>query len=103
MVESLESYLDKYKVNIELKSNTQEIDRLKFELKKLQKELKENEKQKNKLFDFLERGIYDEDTFLERSNILKIRIDDLKNKISESNLAIISYNENLLAKKQNHT
>ncbi len=100
VVESLESYLDDYKVRIQLKVNTQEIDRIKFELKKLQRELKDTETQKIKLFDFLERGVYDEDTFLERSNILKLRIDDLKKQISESNLAIISYNENILANKQ---
>ena len=99
IVESLENYLYDYKIRIEPNTNTQEIDRLKFELKKLQKELKDTETQKGKLFDFLERGIYDEDTFLERSNVLKLRIDNLKSQISESNLAIISYNESILANK----
>lgn len=100
IIESLESYLDDYKVKIQLKVSTQEIDRLKFELKKLQRELKDAENQKSKLFDFLERGIYDEDTFLERSNILTLRINNLKSQISESNLSIISYNESILANKQ---
>ncbi|MBS6025856.1 MAG: recombinase family protein [Paeniclostridium sordellii] len=100
LVDALDNYLNEYKVKIQLQVNTQEIDRLKFELKRLEKELKDAETQKNKLFDFLERGIYDEDTFLERSNVLKIRIDDLKKQISESNLSIISYNNTILANKQ---
>lgn len=99
VVDSLESYLNDYKVKLQIKVNTQEIDKLKFELKKLEKELKDTETQKNKLFDFLERGIYDEYTFLERSNVLKVRIDDLKNQIAESNLSIISYNEQVIANR----
>lgn len=100
LVDALENYLNEYKVKIQLQVNTQEIDRLKFELKRLERELKDTETQKSKLFDFLERGIYDEDTFLERSNVLKVRIDDLKKQIAESNLSMISYNNNILANKQ---
>lgn len=100
IIESLEGWLNKYKVKIELKDDTSDIDKLKFEVKKLQRELNETEKQKSKLFDFLERGIYDDNTFLERSTILSSRIDDLKNRIAECNLSIITYKDNLQAKKQ---
>lgn len=44
----------------------------------LEREMKELENQKLKLHDFLERGIYDEDTYLERSKILAARIEETK-------------------------
>lgn len=99
IINALKNYLSDYKVKVEFTTDTQEIDRIKFELKKLERELKETETQKNKLFDFLERGLYDEETFLERSNILKYRINDLKNEISKYNLDIISYNQNVILRK----
>lgn len=100
ILKSLVEWLDKYKVKVDLKDDTSDIDKLRFEIKKLQRELTETEKQKSKLFDFLERGIYDDNTFLERSSVLSSRIDDLKSKISECNLSIITYKDNLQAKKQ---
>lgn len=100
ILESLEEWLDKHKLNIDFKDDASDIDTLKFEVKKLQRELTETEKQKSKLFDFLERGIYDDNTFLERSTVLSSRIDDLKSKIAECNLSIIRHKDNLQAKKQ---
>jgi site-specific DNA recombinase len=44
----------------------------------LEKELIEIEKQKGRLHDFLERGIYDEDTYLERSQTLADRYEKTK-------------------------
>lgn len=100
IIESLEGWLNNYKVKVQSKDNTEDIDKIKFELRKFQRELKETEKQKNKLYDFLERGIYDDKTFLERSTILSSRIDGLKSQIAQCNLSIISYKDNLQAKKQ---
>jgi site-specific DNA recombinase len=62
----------------------------------LNKELEELNKQKNKLFDFLERGIYDEDTFLERSNVIKNRTEEISKNIKNINseLKIIEKNNN---------
>lgn len=51
-------------------------------------ELNELERQKSKLFDLLERGIYDEEIFLERSDEISKRIKAVKNSI-ESTLAEI--------------
>lgn len=100
IIESLEGWLNNYKVKVQSKDNTEDIDKIKFELRKFQRELKETEKQKNKLYDFLERGIYDDKTFLERSTVLGSRIDSLKSQIAQCNLSIISYKDNLQAKKQ---
>ncbi len=52
---------------------------------KLNKELEELKKQKNKLFELLERGIYDEDTFLERSQIIKDQTDDINKNLKKIN------------------
>jgi len=52
-------------------------------LLKLKNELKELNKQKNKLFDLLERGIYDENTFLDRSQNIQDRINKVNEDIDE--------------------
>lgn len=46
-------------------------------LVELENELSELDKQKEKLYDLLERGIYDEDTFLERTQNIKLRTDHI--------------------------
>lgn len=48
------------------------------QFEEMEKELEELEKQKNNLHDLLERGIYDVNTYLERSQILAERIDNTK-------------------------
>ena len=53
-------------------------------LRSLERELKDLEGQKGKLHDFLERGIYDEDTYLERSQNLSDRIDATRSAISRA-------------------
>ena len=54
----------------------------KHTLQLLEKESQELNKQKNNLHDFLERGIYDVDTYLERTQILSKKTDENKNAIS---------------------
>lgn len=49
----------------------------------LEKEKEELERQKAKLFDLLERGIYDDDTYLERSKNLAERIQSNKDRIEQ--------------------
>ena len=99
IINALQNYLNDYKVRVEFKTDTQEIDRMKFELKRLKKELKETETQNNKLFDLLERNLYSEEIFLERSNILNHKINTLNDEISKLNIAIISHNENIIDNK----
>lgn len=50
-------------------------------LKKLENELSEVEKQKDTLHDLLEKGVYDIDIFIERSNKLKTKIDEITSNI----------------------
>lgn len=46
-------------------------------LKNVEKELVDYTKQKNNLHDLLERGVYDIDTFLERSNVISSKLNEL--------------------------
>lgn len=54
----------------------------------LQKEFDELENQKSNLHDLLERGIYDVDTYLERSKNLATRIDTTKENLNKAKLAL---------------
>lgn len=92
LIDELEKYLVNYEVEVkrDASENTDNTD--KIQLKNLNKELTTLKNQKNKLFDLLERGIYDEDVFLERSKNIDIRIekisatiDELKTKINNKN------------------
>jgi len=67
---------------------TSSIPVLEKAVENLQKELLELENQKNSLHDFLERGIYDVDTYLERSQNLATRIDATKVSLSKAKLVL---------------
>jgi len=54
----------------------------------LEKELVELENQKSNLHDFLERGIYDVDTYLERSQNLASRTDSIKENLSKAKMVL---------------
>lgn len=71
------AYLPKLE-NISVREDTFESD-----LARLEGELDTLNGQKGKLYDFLERGIYDEDTFLSRSRKLSGNIDDVQHRISD--------------------
>lgn len=84
IIDALEDYLKKYKANI----NNEVIDNSKVyetQLENLKKELETFNNQKLKLFDLLEQGIYDNATFLERSNILAERINNVMSSIDKIN------------------
>lgn len=82
LINALFKYIENYKLNISNKSNNINVDLLKNQEISINKELTTLKEQKNKLFDFLERGIYTEDVFLERSKNLDIRIKDTKDKLN---------------------
>ncbi|MCR8744383.1 recombinase family protein [Romboutsia lituseburensis] len=93
ILDSLKDWLHNYKVSlsnkeVEYKSN--DLDNYNKIVINLRNELSELDKQKNNLHDLLERGIYDVDTFIERSNNLKDRIDSISNTLN-STLEIIDY------------
>ncbi|MDE5833981.1 MAG: hypothetical protein K2H26_00510, partial [Ruminococcus sp.] len=51
--------------------------------KPIEAELQKAKKQKDKLYDLLEQGIYDANTFLERSKIIGEKIKTLENTLAE--------------------
>jgi site-specific DNA recombinase len=71
LLQGLRDWLEKYES--EYNSESQEPSTLSYtynrNLESLQKELKELSGQKNKLHNLLERGVYDIDTFLDKSKI----------------------------------
>ena len=65
-------------------------------LNSLQKELSDYKKKQDKLYDYLERGVYSEEIFIERSQKIKARIDEINrsiNKIREAHITIEQYRE----------
>ena len=68
---------------IENKENDR-IENLKHTLSLLEKESTELNKQKNNLHDLLERGVYDVDTYLERTQILSKKTDENKKAIAST-------------------
>jgi len=60
------------------------VDAKQAAVRSLERELKELESQKGRLHDFLERGIYDEATFLERSQHLSERIEATRSALAHA-------------------
>ncbi|MEL7656838.1 MAG: recombinase family protein, partial [Bacillota bacterium] len=83
----LREWLAQYKADWKRNQKaTKKVDPLEFlnkSLAKLEKDLEEIDKQKNSLHDFLEKGIYSTETFLERSKILADRTDAAEKAIQE--------------------
>lgn len=78
ILEALKVILERYKLNNKPYKKETGTDLNNQVMANLTKELSESEKQVDKLHDFLERGIYDEDTYLNRSILLSERISNIK-------------------------
>lgn len=83
LLTSLESWLNNYKFDFE-NFNTDEstnisniVNLIGTTIKKSEEELKNTQKQLNKLHDLLEQGVYDTHTFLSRSKVLVDRQNEL--------------------------
>lgn len=91
---SLNDMLEAYRIKIDKnsikdnRSNNDPAKTTKQIITKLELELNDLEKQRNNLYDFFERKIYDDDTFIERSNIIKNRIETTKQNIADLNSKI---------------
>lgn len=97
VLDALETYLKNYRVSITLDNVNNNTKLYELQLDALNKELVTLNEQKLKLFDFLERGIYSEDIFLERSKNLEERISNTTEAIN--NLKNIISKENKIIKK----
>ncbi len=79
ILDGLKEYLEEYKdliTTYKKKQNTEEFDINNKEL--IEKEMEKTQAQLNKAYDLLEQGIYDNNTFLNRSKQLKEKIEQLK-------------------------
>lgn len=116
LVKALEEHLKQYKINVPIKPKLTNIKLYEQQIEVLKKELYTLDEQKLKLFDFLERGIYSEELFLERSKNLDERINAITTELNNIKKIIetdkksikkenIIYFENLLDgyKKSNDT
>lgn len=103
LLSSLADWAKEYKLKIESDTtfhNEIETEIKKESLKKLQNELKSLEKQKDSLYDLLERGIYTTDVFIERSNIVATRIESTSNNINKIEKEIENDEQNAIGIKE---
>lgn len=110
IINSLKELLAEYKLNYNKTSsdNTNNIlDSIEKSIEKINKDINIAENQKSKLYDLLEQGIYDNNTFLIRSKNLAERLQDLKMKLAELyekkdyTLNFKNKKENIIPKVQN--
>lgn len=89
LIESLKIILNDYKLDLKNATNKQKIDTLiqntDKQIELLKQELEKANSQKSKLYDLLEQGIYDNNTFIERSNLLAQKLSDINTKIHDLN------------------
>ena len=94
ILQSLEIWLGEYKLKWDIHSNkdkkASQVEIKRKALYNLQTELDTLNKQMSRTHDLLEQGIYDTNTFLDRSRFLSDKINTIKNDIStiEANLKI---------------
>lgn len=97
----LNRWLMDYRLSLkEEKDNFKIKDNLEHTLVSLNKELNNLEKQRERLHDFLEQGIYDSDTFLQRSKILMSRLENIRKSINKTNIDIEMEKERKVVKTQ---
>lgn len=91
ILDALEEYYREFVINIKDKPKKCNSKLYEKQIESLNKELETLAAQKLKLFDLLEQGVYDNTTFIERSNNIVERIDLIMAQID--NLNSLIYNE----------
>lgn len=107
---ALKELLSEYKLtykNTTVDDSLLLLENINKSIEKIENDIRTSEKQKSKLYDLLEQGIYDNNTFLNRSKNLAERLQELNLKLVElSNkkdyiLNLKNKKENLIPKIQN--
>ena len=95
IIESLKIWLENYKVNYEIKDNfhTDNNKIIEQSITATKKELEKENAKLNKIYDFLENGIYSKDEFINRSKSIKNNIQNLENKLIEYTELLSKNNE----------
>lgn len=85
IIESLKIWLENYKVDYEIQynSNTDDNNLIEQSISATQKELEKENTKLNKIYDFLENGIYSKKEFISRSKAIKENIQSLEIKLKE--------------------
>lgn len=85
IIESLKIWLENYKVDYEIQynSNTDDNNLIEQSISATQKGLEKENTKLNKIYDFLENGIYSKDEFINRSKSIKENIQSLEIKLKE--------------------
>lgn len=85
LIEALKIWLANYKLNYNLKDTTNNYNNklLKHSALSIEKEIKKENEKLNKLYDFLENGIYSSEEFISRSKTIKETIKNLETKLNE--------------------
>ncbi|MGF6352433.1 site-specific DNA recombinase [Paenibacillus sp. 4624] len=93
VIVGLQQWLENYRIQWDkhkpVKKSSNALDLKEIQLKAFQKEAEELEQQKGRLHDFLERGIYDEETYLGRSAALAERISSTQQAIVRTEADIV--------------
>lgn len=87
IIEALKIWLENYKVDYEMKdnSNTENNKLIEKAIIFTKKELEKENIKLNKVYNFLENGIYNKDEFINRSKAIKDNIVSLESKLKEYN------------------
>lgn len=101
IIESLKIWLENYKLNYEIKDNSS-IDNNKIieqSISAIKKKLEKENAKLNKIYDFLENGIYSKDEFTNRSNSIKENIESLESKLREYD-SLLQRNDEIQTQKE---
>lgn len=109
IIESLKIWLENYKVNYDIENNlnTGSNTLIEQSIITTKKELEKENTKLNKIYDFLENGIYSKDEFINRSKSIKEKIESLENKLKEyaellnKNIEIQNQKETMIPKLEN--
>ena len=85
IIEALKIWLENYKVDYEMKdnSNTENNKLIEKSIVSTKKDLEKENTKLDKIYDFLENGIYNKEEFINRSKAIKENIENLENKLKE--------------------
>lgn len=109
IIEALKIWIENYKVDYEVKdnSNTENTKIIEKSIATTKKEVEKENTKLDKIYDFLENGIYNKDEFVNRSKAIKENIESLESKLKEynsllqKNIEIQSQKENMIPKLKN--
>ena len=101
IIEALKIWLENYKVDYKVKDNSNIENNviIKKSIANIKKELEKENMKLDKIYDFLENGIYSNDEFVNRSKVIKDNIESLETKLEEYN-SLLQKNTEIQTQKE---